>query len=243
MGHLPAVTRFRRAPRTSPCPVPSRLPPRPLGAARRRGARTSYAILLTNDPAIWRQGKDSSIDAAFHLWEGRKLTGTVAWATHAGAGTTKSRETPLTLYGACELHWRDYSEPDPAHDARFRYLVVEVAAGSIPREVLPQANSASVRVTAPIPSVGPARAKYAALTALLAEHGGEHVTLTLATVAEAVGGLPKSAYQYREWWSNHAGNPQADGWLDAGFRLESVDMSRQSVTFRRVAASGKNTRG
>lgn len=201
-----------------------------------RDGVTGYAILLTNDPLIWRRGKESSIDAAFHLWEGRTLSGTVGWTERAGAGTTKGRETPLRLHGTYDLHWRDYSEPDPAHDVRFRYLAVQVQAGSVPREALPQASSSPVRATAPIPSAGPAKAKYAALTALLAEHQGEHVTLTFATIADAVGGLPKSAYQYREWWSNHAANAQAGGWLGAGFTVEAVDASRQSVTFRRTAS-------
>lgn len=197
-----------------------------------RDGVTGYAILLTNDPLIWRQGKDTSIDAAFHLWEGRTLSETVGWAAHAGAGTTKGRETPLTLHGAYDLRWRDYSEPDPARDVRFRYLAVQVEAGSVPREALPQSSSSPVRANASPSSAGPTRAKYAALTRLLAEHRGDHVSLTFATIAEAVGGLPKSAYQYREWWSNHAANSQACGWLDAGFMVETLNIGRQSVTFR-----------
>jgi hypothetical protein len=199
-----------------------------------RDGVAGYAILLTNDPLIWRQGKDSSIDAAFHLWEGRTLTGPVAWAAHAGAGTTKGRETPLALHGAYDLRWRDYSQPDTAHDVRFRYLAVGVEAGSIPRAVLGEAETTPLRASATPTGVVPTRAKYAALTALLAANHSDRVTLTFAAIAATVGGLPESANQYREWWSNHAGNSQAHGWMDAGFAVETLDLSRRSVTFRRT---------
>jgi len=41
--------------------------------------------------------------------------------------------------------------------------------------------------------------------------------------------LPNSARKYREWWAN-GGHTHADAWLDAGFRVDSVNLC-QSVVF------------
>jgi len=47
--------------------------------------------------------------------------------------------------------------------------------------------------------------------------------------------LPKSAYQYREWWSNEVGgrHVQAHSWQDAGWKVDSVEFNRKRVRFVR----------
>ncbi len=77
---------------------------------------------------------------------------------------------------------------------------------------------------------GSAMAKYMPLQ--------EHLTrllppvhMTFAEIDRLVGGLPRSARTYREWWANHANNPQAKAWLGAGRQVESVDLGRQTVEF------------
>lgn len=97
---------------------------------------TGYAILLTNESAFWRGGRPDANDAQFQLREGWTLNGRMAWAEKAGAGTIKGRETPLVLQGTYDLHWRDYSQPIPGRDERFRYLAVKVQAGSISPAIL-----------------------------------------------------------------------------------------------------------
>lgn len=48
--------------------------------------------------------------------------------------------------------------------------------------------------------------------------------------------LPKSAKGYREWWSNElkGSHVQAHGWMNAGWKLEGVDLVRQTVRFTRA---------
>ena len=49
--------------------------------------------------------------------------------------------------------------------------------------------------------------------------------------------LPPSAREHREWWGNES-NPgtrhrQCLAWLRAGWKVKSVDLSRETVTFER----------
>lgn len=89
-------------------------------------------VVLTNDRSYWQPtARADTIDAAFRLYEGRVLEGTVGWAAHAGMGTTDRRDTLLTLAGRYACHWRDYSRLSPAggRSAVFRYLLISASAG------------------------------------------------------------------------------------------------------------------
>ncbi|MCS6812036.1 MAG: helix-turn-helix domain-containing protein [Cyanobacteria bacterium] len=61
------------------------------------------------------------------------------------------------------------------------------------------------------------------------------VTLTLAEIETILGSnLPKSAYYSRGWWGNRAkGALQASAWMDAGYLVDTIDLERQQITFRR----------
>ena len=74
--------------------------------------------------------------------------------------------------------------------------------------------------------------KYEPLRAFLAAQAAPVVELTFAEIHEMVGGLPRSAYAHRPWWSNNRNHSQASAWLDAG-RQASIDWSGRSVRFRR----------
>lgn len=94
-------------------------------------ADAGAAIVLTNDGGYWRRGtKDAPIDACFRLHEGRTVEGTLEWAPHAGAGTTRSRLDPLPLRGTYRCRWAPYSQLDQAGGRRieFRYLHHSVGA-------------------------------------------------------------------------------------------------------------------
>ena len=46
--------------------------------------------------------------------------------------------------------------------------------------------------------------------------------------------LPPTASVRRDWWRNrHVYSHAYHGWLAAGWRVESVDLARQVVTFRK----------
>lgn len=79
-------------------------------------------------------------------------------------------------------------------------------------------------------------AKYDPLRDFLAQHRGSNVTMSFDEVAELVGGLPKSAFDYREWWANEVGgnHVQAKAWMGADYAVYTVDLRRESVQFLRV---------
>ena len=62
------------------------------------------------------------------------------------------------------------------------------------------------------------------------------VTLSFAEIETLIGArLPKSAYSYREWWSNQSdvsNRPQAKSWINAGYEVESVQQQRDRGTVR-----------
>lgn len=101
---------------------------------------TGYAILLTNDSLYWRVSPRETISDAFRVTEGGRITGTLGWSATAGKGTTKGRQASITLRGAYDCNWRDYSEFEPTDyvlgdnrisvpGTKFRYLLFEVSRG------------------------------------------------------------------------------------------------------------------
>lgn len=87
-----------------------------------------YAILLTNDSLYWKpsSSKDTAVDAAFHLNEGRVLHGSLGWTKNASEGTKKNRESHLQVDGEYPLNWSDYAITSTESGSQFRYLAVYV---------------------------------------------------------------------------------------------------------------------
>ncbi|HEY9473195.1 MAG TPA: hypothetical protein VIS06_05000 [Mycobacteriales bacterium] len=56
------------------------------------------------------------------------------------------------------------------------------------------------------------------------------ITMTFDEVADLVGGLPRSAYDWPLWWRNDDPHVQAQAWGAAGFDAE-VDLARRVVRF------------
>lgn len=46
--------------------------------------------------------------------------------------------------------------------------------------------------------------------------------------------LPRSAFQYRAWWSNDPTKPQSAAWLDEGWRTNAVKMTERRLAFVRT---------
>jgi hypothetical protein len=80
--------------------------------------------------------------------------------------------------------------------------------------------------------------KYGPLREYLSGAAGARVRMTFAEVEDLVGRLPESAYRHRAWWGNNDGNVEARAWLDAGWRVDSVNQAAGEVVFTR-AADGK----
>ena len=91
--------------------------------------KRGIAVLLTNDALYWEPPKTTpdTVDAAFRLHEGRVVSGKMAWSRNASPGTKKDMEEPIILRGSYPLRWRDYGQPFPRTNGRFRYLAVETS--------------------------------------------------------------------------------------------------------------------
>jgi hypothetical protein len=63
--------------------------------------------------------------------------------------------------------------------------------------------------------------------------------MSFEAAAALVGGLPRSAYLYRAWWSNEADgrHDEANAWMNAGRLVEHVDLSSRTVRFSAAAGS------
>jgi hypothetical protein len=59
--------------------------------------------------------------------------------------------------------------------------------------------------------------------------------MTFKALEDLVGRLPDSAYRHRAWWGNNDATAEAKAWLDAGWRVESVDQAAGEVVFTRAA--------
>ena len=89
-------------------------------------SRAGFAILLTNDASYWnRSSRTETVDRAFRLHEGRRITGDMVWSPSVSPGTIKGRERPIRLEGSYDLRWRDYATMEQGGHGRFRYLAVQ----------------------------------------------------------------------------------------------------------------------
>lgn len=88
-----------------------------------------HAVVLTNDPSYWAPPtRPTTIDKDFRLTQDRVVEGELAWAPHAGAGTTKSRDRALRLTGKYPINWHPYSLISEQRRGEFRSLHTHVIA-------------------------------------------------------------------------------------------------------------------
>ena len=85
------------------------------------------------------------------------------------------------------------------------------------------------------------RLKYGSLYDHLASQdaGAGVLQFTFGQIEAIIGEkLPKSAYDYRQWWSNRTTSDyvpsHASAWLKAGWQVREVDMLKQAVEFGRA---------
>ncbi len=91
---------------------------------------TGWAILLTNDRTYWEETKRKTVDEKFRVHHGRVLDGVLEWGIGVSKGTTRGRAEAHRLNRLYELRWADYFSLEGVEnqDARFRYLLVEIAS-------------------------------------------------------------------------------------------------------------------
>lgn len=78
---------------------------------------------------------------------------------------------------------------------------------------------------------------YAALSAHLKMQpdATSSIQMTFQEIERALGkDLPRSAFDYRAWWTNDPERPQSVAWLDEGWRVAAVRMNERRVIFERT---------
>lgn len=83
------------------------------------------AVILTNNPNIWNNEPSGANYDAFKLYEGRSVSGTLAWPPESSASGE------LTLDGTYELCWQEYEYDYPAPakatgETSFKFCTVAV---------------------------------------------------------------------------------------------------------------------
>ncbi len=84
--------------------------------------------------------------------------------------------------------------------------------------------------------------KYSSLYRFLARKArySELVTLTFSQIEGIIGdNLPFSALRNRNWWHNSRSTAQGQAWLKVGWRVQDLNTTERTVTFKRVAESHK----
>ncbi len=61
----------------------------------------------------------------------------------------------------------------------------------------------------------------------------DSLRLSFDEIGELVGGLPPSAWEYRQWWENNDSSVQARAWMHAGWEVDQVNQTEGWVIFRR----------
>ena len=78
------------------------------------------------------------------------------------------------------------------------------------------------------------KGKYRFLADYLHEHGGDTITMSFDQIEQLVGDkLPRSAYNYRAYWSNTDTHTISRAWMRAGDMTTYVNLLAKKVTFEK----------
>ena len=83
---------------------------------------------------------------------------------------------------------------------------------------------------------------YIALTRYLKDCGLDEITMTFSQIAEIVGRLPKSAYDYTAPWYDGHGGPLSHAWINAGYSTSGVIRGKQVTFIKSGIVPGKINR-
>jgi CBS domain-containing protein len=107
-----------------------------------------------------------------------------------------------------------------------------------PDKLVPEDEGIEVEIIPAEDEVEPGESRYAPLAIWLQNQHPNRKTVkpTFKMIEEIIGGpLPPAAYEHRSWWANDpTAHVQAQQWLDAGWRLSSINMTSEVARFTRV---------
>lgn len=89
--------------------------------------REGYTIQITNDSSYLKEPtKKECFYEEFALVEGVEKHGVLRWHENTGVGTTRGRESPITLQGQYPINWNEYSKIDDSSSGTFYYLINKI---------------------------------------------------------------------------------------------------------------------
>lgn len=78
------------------------------------------------------------------------------------------------------------------------------------------------------------KGKYRFLADYLHDNGGDSITMSFEQIEQLVGDkLPRSAYNYRAYWSNTDTHTISRAWMRAGYMVTYVNLLSKKVTFEK----------
>lgn len=87
-----------------------------------------FAVLLTNDASYWSPAKRAdTVDEMFRLLQGRVISGSLSWLSHASTGTTRGRTSSIELRKQYIANWLPYSTVSDSPGGEFRFLTWHVS--------------------------------------------------------------------------------------------------------------------
>ena len=88
-------------------------------------------------------------------------------------------------------------------------------------------------------NLGTMAGKYEPLRAFLSSFRGDVYHASFARIEDVIGSpLPMSSRQYSAWWANNVQESRhTRAWLDIGWKTEDLNLTAETVTFRRVATA------
>jgi hypothetical protein len=81
--------------------------------------------------------------------------------------------------------------------------------------------------------------KYLPLKEYLQSLNKNRITLPHKEIEKILGSkLPKSAYEYKEFWGNNRANGEnadhSNSWLEAGWEVEKPDLENEVIHFKKI---------
>src|SRR5258708_7579852 len=138
--------------------------------------------------------------------------------------------------------WRNWLKwhPTPSPNGNLVAQTALIAGETLAREAVLDAGAKQPSEIVPIEdSVSPSESRYAPLALMLqnAPDNQDNIALTFEQIETIIGSqLPPSARQHRSWWANDSvGHVQSQQWLNVGWRVSSINMSDEVITFSRTA--------
>ncbi len=116
-----------------------------------------------------------------------------------------------------------------------RYPTVEAFCVGLREALLAPAPALEAQEEVSSPRAGSRYAPLQAYLAQVADHV-ETTTMTFAGVEAVLGAkLPLSARRHRPWWANNAErHVHARAWLESGWKVAALNVTKEQVTFARV---------